>query len=166
MGMYDDVVWEAELPEGHPVASRSFQTKSLFRSLDRFTITKEGRLILHDYTYKSFEGAARGLSFDGARARIVKKFIGHLAHECLAKRHQSITRWADEFFTIRGTPVLQPWGLPLAISGRADANARILREGRDQQGRVVGLRAVCLSHTIQHVAISLPRWNWGYDSLC
>ena len=45
------------------------------------------------------------------------------------------------FFHYTRSPVLQPWGLPLAISGRADANARILRGRRDQQGQVIGLRA-------------------------
>ena len=45
------------------------------------------------------------------------------------------------FFHYTRSPVLQPWGLPLAISGRADANARIFRGRRDQQGQVIGLRA-------------------------
>jgi hypothetical protein len=52
MGMYDDVICECDLP--HAVNShldREFQTKSLCRMLDRFTITKEGRLIHHSFRY-------------------------------------------------------------------------------------------------------------------
>src|SRR5260370_32156608 len=45
------------------------------------------------------------------------------------------------FFHYTRSPVLQPRGLPLAISRRADANARIVRGRRDQQGQVIGLRA-------------------------
>jgi hypothetical protein len=47
MGMYDDIECEYDLPDGgdNP-EDRRFQTKSLYRALDCFTITKEGRLIL------------------------------------------------------------------------------------------------------------------------
>ena len=47
MGMFDDVYYEADLPTGHPESARDFQTKSLFNCLDRLTVTKGGRLILH-----------------------------------------------------------------------------------------------------------------------
>jgi len=53
MGMFDDVYCEADLPPGHPESERSFQTKSLCNCLDRFTITKAGRLILHRVRYES-----------------------------------------------------------------------------------------------------------------
>jgi hypothetical protein len=46
MGMYDEVWWEAELPEGHPATSRLFQTKSLDRCFDRYIVTREGRFCL------------------------------------------------------------------------------------------------------------------------
>ena len=46
MGMYDEIWWEAELLEGHPPESRLFQTKSLERCLDRYVVTREGRLCL------------------------------------------------------------------------------------------------------------------------
>jgi hypothetical protein len=55
--MYDDVYIEADLPPGHPDAERAFQTKSLLRCLDRFTITKEGRLMLHACRYEPPDGA-------------------------------------------------------------------------------------------------------------
>lgn len=61
MGMFDDVHCEADLPPGHPESEREFQTKSLFSCLDRFTITKEGRLILHKCRYESIEDAGAGL---------------------------------------------------------------------------------------------------------
>src|SRR5580658_3131245 len=47
MGMFDEVYCEADLPPDHPGSGREFQTKSLFNCLDRFTITKGGRLLLH-----------------------------------------------------------------------------------------------------------------------
>jgi hypothetical protein len=50
--MYDEVYCEAD-----PMSERGFQTKSLFRCLDRLTITKEGRLILHAFRYQSAQEA-------------------------------------------------------------------------------------------------------------
>lgn len=58
MGMFDEVYCEADLPAGHPASKREFQTKSLFSCLDRFTITREGRLILHAVRYEPCEEAA------------------------------------------------------------------------------------------------------------
>ncbi len=55
MGMFDEVYCEADLPTGHPAGQRSFPTKSLFRLLDRVTITKEGRLVLHSVRYEHAE---------------------------------------------------------------------------------------------------------------
>ena len=47
MGMFDTIRCEAPLPDGYEVPGRSFQTKSLCCVGDRFTITAQGRLILH-----------------------------------------------------------------------------------------------------------------------
>lgn len=47
MGMFDEVFCESELPAGLGLTDRTFQTKSLCCAQDRFTITKEGRLIYH-----------------------------------------------------------------------------------------------------------------------
>lgn len=55
MGMFDDVHCEADLPPGHPESKRDFQTKSLSNCLDRFTITRQGRLILHAVSYEYSE---------------------------------------------------------------------------------------------------------------
>ena len=44
MGMFDDVHMDYEVP-GIPELPRDFQTKSLGSMLDRYTITKAGRLI-------------------------------------------------------------------------------------------------------------------------
>ena len=52
MGMYDEVECAADLPDEFLIAGQRFQTKSLYRSLDRFSITKEGRLILHACRYE------------------------------------------------------------------------------------------------------------------
>jgi len=46
MGLYDEIRWEAALPEGHPPDDRIFQTKSLDPCLDYFLVTPEGRLFL------------------------------------------------------------------------------------------------------------------------
>jgi hypothetical protein len=45
MGMYDEIWFDAELPDV-PSACRRFQTKSLDCCLDRYTVTKAGRLCL------------------------------------------------------------------------------------------------------------------------
>ena len=50
--MYDEVECAADLPDEFLIAGLSFQTKSLYRSLDRFSITKEGRLVLHACRYE------------------------------------------------------------------------------------------------------------------
>jgi hypothetical protein len=61
MGMFDDVYCEADLPSGHPESEGAFETKSLFRCLDRLTITREGRLVLHAFHYPSAQEAEAGL---------------------------------------------------------------------------------------------------------
>jgi hypothetical protein len=51
MGMYDTVVFEGDLPESMTPSDYEFQTKSLFRMMDQFTVTKEGRLIHNTARY-------------------------------------------------------------------------------------------------------------------
>jgi hypothetical protein len=46
MGLYDEIRWDAPLPEGHPPDDRIFQTKSLDPCLGHFRVTPEGRLEL------------------------------------------------------------------------------------------------------------------------
>jgi hypothetical protein len=46
MGLYDEIRWDAALPEGHPPDSRLFQTKSLDPCMDHYVVTPEGRLLL------------------------------------------------------------------------------------------------------------------------
>jgi hypothetical protein len=45
MGMYDTVVFEGDLPKGVMPSDDGFETKSLFRIMAHFTITRDGRLI-------------------------------------------------------------------------------------------------------------------------
>ena len=52
MGMYDEVECAADLPGKFLIAGRRFQTKSLYRGLDRFTISKNGRLIFNACRYE------------------------------------------------------------------------------------------------------------------
>lgn len=56
MGMYDYVECAASLPGGSAIAGKTFQTKSLYRGLDRFSISEEGRLIYHSFRYESEGG--------------------------------------------------------------------------------------------------------------
>lgn len=46
MGLFDEIRWDAALPEGHPADDRLFQTKSLDPSMLRYVVTAEGRLLL------------------------------------------------------------------------------------------------------------------------
>jgi len=61
MGMYDDIYCEADLPGDHPDSDRAFQTKSLYRAMLRFTITREGRLIHHSCRYVRDKNPPDGL---------------------------------------------------------------------------------------------------------
>jgi hypothetical protein len=47
VGMFDHIRCEMPLPDGRDVLKESFQTKSLWCGLNRFTITAAGRLIYH-----------------------------------------------------------------------------------------------------------------------
>lgn len=51
MGLYDTVVFEGDLPEGMKPSDHGFETKSLFRMMDQFTVTREGRLIHNTARY-------------------------------------------------------------------------------------------------------------------
>ena len=46
MGLYDEIRWDAELPERHPADDRIFQTKFLDPCLEHFVVTPEKRLVL------------------------------------------------------------------------------------------------------------------------
>jgi hypothetical protein len=47
MGMFDYVRCETALPDARAFESDEFQTKSLYRAMDRFTVTAGGRLVHH-----------------------------------------------------------------------------------------------------------------------
>lgn len=51
MGMFDELICEYPLPDSQ-VQEETFQTKSLDCTMDRYTITKDGRLILHKVRYE------------------------------------------------------------------------------------------------------------------
>jgi hypothetical protein len=46
MGLFDEIRWDAALPEGHPFDDHIFQTKSLDPCLEHYLVTPEGRLHL------------------------------------------------------------------------------------------------------------------------
>jgi hypothetical protein len=47
MGIFDYLRLEMPMPDGQEVVPGSFQTKSLWCTMDRFTITSSGRLVFH-----------------------------------------------------------------------------------------------------------------------
>ena len=49
--MFDDIFCECDFPDDLSPQERTFQTKSLYRMMDRFSITKDGRLIHHAARY-------------------------------------------------------------------------------------------------------------------
>jgi hypothetical protein len=49
--MFDYVTCELPMPDGREVVTDSFQTKSLWCGMDRFTITSASRLVLHRRRY-------------------------------------------------------------------------------------------------------------------
>ena len=55
MGIYDEIQCDAALPDPWESAGAVFQSHSLYCMMDRFTITKEGRLIYHACRYE-FDG--------------------------------------------------------------------------------------------------------------
>lgn len=61
MGMYDDIFCECDLPDDLGPEERHFQTKFLYRMMDRFTITKTGRLINHFARYVQDTNSPNGL---------------------------------------------------------------------------------------------------------
>jgi hypothetical protein len=57
MGMFDEVKCEAPFPDPRMDPERLLQSKSLACCMDRYTITREGRLIYHRHHYE--EGPSR-----------------------------------------------------------------------------------------------------------
>lgn len=49
MGMFDEIKCDAPLPDAKCSRDSLFQTKSLYNSMDYFTITAGGRLIFHEH---------------------------------------------------------------------------------------------------------------------
>lgn len=89
MGMFDDIYCEADLPSGHPQAEREFQSKSLFCCMDRLTITKQGRLILHAVHYEPVVGEPGTLPLMKRvpEGDIDTKFHGDIRLTSMAERH-------------------------------------------------------------------------------
>lgn len=58
MGLYDELECEYPLPDGE-VQDEIFQTKSLNRALERYTLTADGRLIWHRVRYEPVPEAER-----------------------------------------------------------------------------------------------------------
>lgn len=77
MGLRDDVYWEAELPEGHSEEHRLFQTSSFHNCLDRYVVTKEGRLLLVGNGWQDDEEPFTGAP--GSRETVDVDFHGDMS---------------------------------------------------------------------------------------
>lgn len=75
MGMYDEVVFDPEVL-GLPTECRQFQTKSLLRCLDRYRVTKDGRLYLAGTTL--FDGDPQRAAAAVAEEQVDMNFHGDL----------------------------------------------------------------------------------------
>lgn len=71
--MFDHIRCEIELPDGVIAGESEFQTKSLYNALDRFTITKEGRLVHHSATYVWEDAPAEAPPSDSILARMPRR---------------------------------------------------------------------------------------------
>ena len=58
MGMFDEIRCDYPLPD-REVQAHVFQTKSLDSGLDKYTISRDGRLILHHVRYESVPAEER-----------------------------------------------------------------------------------------------------------
>ncbi len=61
MGMFDHVTCELPMPDGREVVKDSFQTRSLYCVMVRFTITAQGRLIHNICRYEQDTEIASGV---------------------------------------------------------------------------------------------------------
>src|SRR5580704_6759859 len=112
MGLYDEIRWDAPLPEGHPPDDRIFQTKSLDPCLDHFRVTPEGRLELvgngwNDDDLERAHGATWGIE-RGERSMIdvVESLILDLL-EWVAARERTYEEVMDAWRT--SCPKLTVW---------------------------------------------------------
>jgi hypothetical protein len=64
MGLFDEIRWDAALPEGHPPDSRLFQTKSLDPCLEHYVVTPEGRLLLVGNGFEDGEDSEKGIDVE------------------------------------------------------------------------------------------------------
>jgi len=71
MGMFDYVRCKLPMAVGQEPVTSTFQTKSLWRGLDEFTINEAGRLIFHRHRY----------SFTGGAERPVAEHVGDIDME-------------------------------------------------------------------------------------
>lgn len=60
MGMFDDVICEAKLPDGF-VSDNGYQTKDFECVLATFKITAEGRLVRREYEWSESDDAPLGI---------------------------------------------------------------------------------------------------------
>jgi hypothetical protein len=96
MGLYDEIRWDAALPEGHPAEDRIFTTKSLDPCLEHYWVTPEGRLLL----VGAGDGWDRDLGLTEALQGVEVEFHGDIRlvsrkghRECLARFTHGRLEW-------------------------------------------------------------------------
>lgn len=93
MGMYDEVRWDAALPEGHPEQSRLFQTKSLDPCLEHYVVSGEGRLLLMGNGWTDETDFGSGLSIDVEFHGDMRLVSVEDHHEYLARFTHGTLEW-------------------------------------------------------------------------
>lgn len=120
MGMFDEIVWEQPLPDGRVPAGSVFQTKSLRRLMNRFTLTKEGRLIEHVVRYVMVErDPAKPAQLQPAlRAVPIGDVDTNYHGDILITAIQAEGRWVE--YVGRFTHGALEWAKPLEALSDAD----------------------------------------------
>jgi hypothetical protein len=97
MGMFDTIRCEAPLPDGYTVPDRSFQTKTLCCVADNFTITTQGRLVLHHCRFESSSAKGnRGLLVPSPLDAIDTEYHGDI-EMCGFDADKKLIRFAARF---------------------------------------------------------------------
>jgi len=122
MGMFDAIVFEGDLPDGMQPSDGGFETRSLFRVMETFTITKEGRLIHHVRRY------VKDVLYPGGfneRAPLVTLDIDLEFHGDIVVTGFRGNSYAD--YVLRFTHGLLEWAKPLRDLSEEQQNIAIAR---------------------------------------
>ena len=106
--MYDSIRCKMPLPDGREASEIEFQTKSIWCSLDLFTITAAGRLVYHRRRYEA-EGTGDSFTF----GRMVAAGDADMEYHGDVLIHGTTTAGASLDFVVRFTHGMVEWIRPL-----------------------------------------------------